>query len=186
MDLEIKTSRLKLKTLDESYADTVMDYFVRNRDFFEPWLPAYDESSFDMESQRERLRNEILHFDYKTGIKLWLFAIDDRKNFRILGDISFSNISSEPFLSCFLGYKICESENGRGYAGEAIKAGVDYLFNELKLHRVEANIIPRNEKSIKVVEKLGFVNEGLSKKYLKINGKWEDHYHYVLLNPEIE
>ena len=186
MSFDIGTERLKLKILDESYADIVMDYLVRNRDFFEPWLPAYDEDSFDIESQKEKLRNELWHFEHKTGMKFWLFSIDDGENSRILGDVSFSNISSEPFLSCFLGYKICESENGKGYAGEGIKAGVDYLFNELKLHRVEANIIPRNEKSIRVIEKLGFVNEGMAKKYLKINGKWEDHCHYVLLNPEVE
>ena len=57
---------------------------------------------------------------------------------------------------------------------------------ELKLHRIEANIMPRNARSIRVVEKLGFINEGRSRKYLKIAGVWEDHLHFVLVNPDEE
>jgi ribosomal-protein-alanine N-acetyltransferase len=67
---------------------------------------------------------------------------------------------------------------------EAVAAVVELAFGPLQLHRVEANIIPRNMPSRRVVEKLGFVNEGLSPKYLKINGVWEDHMHYVVLNPD--
>ena len=60
------------------------------------------------------------------------------------------------------------------------------MFTEKRLHRIEANIIPRNIASIKAIEKAGFIYEGISKKYLNINGVWEDHLHYVLLNSEIE
>ncbi|EOD01178.1 Ribosomal-protein-S5p-alanine acetyltransferase [Caldisalinibacter kiritimatiensis] len=69
---------------------------------------------------------------------------------------------------------------------EALKMGIDIAFNELKLHRIEANIMPKNEASLRIVKKLGFYEEGVAKKYLKINGKWEDHIHMVLLNEDIE
>jgi [ribosomal protein S5]-alanine N-acetyltransferase len=59
------------------------------------------------------------------------------------------------------------------------------MFQELGLHRIEANIMPKNKRSLRVVEKLGFYNEGLAYKYLKINGKWEDHIHMVLLNDKV-
>lgn len=59
------------------------------------------------------------------------------------------------------------------------------IFDDMKLHRIEANIMPKNKQSLKVVEKLGFYDEGLAYKYLKINGKWEDHIHMVLLNNKI-
>jgi ribosomal-protein-alanine N-acetyltransferase len=55
----------------------------------------------------------------------------------------------------------------------------------MSLHRIEANIMPRNQRSLRVVEKLGFVDEGLSRDYLKINEKWEDHIHMVLLNKDL-
>lgn len=69
---------------------------------------------------------------------------------------------------------------------EAVEAVVNHAFQELHLHRIEANIMPRNRASLRVVEKLGFRNEGVSREYLKINGKWEDHIHMVLLNEEME
>lgn len=69
---------------------------------------------------------------------------------------------------------------------EALKAAIRYIFEEWKLHRIEANIIPRNAASIRVIEKLGFEREGYCRKYLKINGIWEDHYSYALLNKAVE
>lgn len=69
---------------------------------------------------------------------------------------------------------------------EAVEAVVNHAFHELRLHRIEANIMPRNQASLRVVQKLGFQNEGISRKYLQINGKWEDHIHMVLLNEEME
>ena len=89
------------------------------------------------------------------------------------------------FLSCYLGYKLDKDEINKGYMTEAVKKGVEVVFNELGLHRIEANIMPRNKASLRVVEKLGFYNEGLAYKYLKINGKWEDHIHMVLLNENL-
>jgi ribosomal-protein-alanine N-acetyltransferase len=67
-----------------------------------------------------------------------------------------------------------------------VKALIDVAFGKLALHRIEANIMPRNTASMRVVAKLGFYDEGLAKSYLKINGKWEDHIHMVLLNRGIE
>ncbi len=59
------------------------------------------------------------------------------------------------------------------------------MFDEEGLHRIEANIMPKNSASMKVVKKLGFYDEGLAYQYLKINGTWEDHIHMVLLNPNV-
>ena len=104
---------------------------------------------------------------------------------KIIGTIAFSNIVYGPFLSSYLGYRLDEHENGKGYISEGIKTGIRYVFDELKLHRIEANIVPHNIRSIEVVEKLGFKLEGRSEKYIQINGKWEDHLHYVMLNEKI-
>lgn len=86
----------------------------------------------------------------------------------------------------FLGYRLDYKEINNGYMTEAVKKLIEVAFKEYNLHRIEGNIIPTNKSSIRVVEKLGFVCEGLSTKYLKINGKWEDHMHYVILNEELE
>ena len=70
----------------------------------------------------------------------------------------------------------------KGYATQAVAAVVRYAFETLRLHRIEANIMPRNKASRRVAEKCGFREEGASPRYLKINGVWEDHIHMALLN----
>ncbi|CZS09951.1 ribosomal-protein-S5-alanine N-acetyltransferase [Clostridioides difficile] len=89
------------------------------------------------------------------------------------------------FLSCYLGYKLDQDEINQGYMTEAIQKGIDIIFNEYGLHRIEANVMPKNQRSLRVTEKLGFYNEGIAQKYLKINGIWEDHVHMVLLNDKV-
>lgn len=102
----------------------------------------------------------------------------------MIGDLAFSNIVRGSFQSCHLGYKLDQAENGQGYMTEALTCAIRFAFEELHLHRIEANIIPRNLPSIRLVQRLGFVDEGLSRKYLKIQGVWEDHRHFALLNSE--
>ncbi|MBL8015997.1 MAG: GNAT family N-acetyltransferase, partial [Ignavibacteria bacterium] len=70
----------------------------------------------------------------------------------------------------------------KGLATEAAAGVIEFAFCTLNLHRIEANIIPGNTASIKVAEKLGFVFEGASEKYLLINGEWQKHLHYALIN----
>lgn len=74
----------------------------------------------------------------------------------------------------------------QGYATEALQAAIMCAFDELELHRIEANVLPYNAPSLRVLEKLGFESEGLAIKYLKINGRWEDHIHMVLRNRHME
>jgi ribosomal-protein-alanine N-acetyltransferase len=69
---------------------------------------------------------------------------------------------------------------------EAVRTVVELAFSRYRLHRVEANIMPANHASIRLVENLGFVNEGYSSRYLQIAGVWEGHCHYVMLNEALE
>jgi [ribosomal protein S5]-alanine N-acetyltransferase len=183
-DIELRTDRLILRTIDPSFAARSLDYVVRNREFFTPWNPLVDETFYTLAAQEEKLRIERELRAQDRTVRLWLFKREDRAYERVIGDLAFSNIVRGAFQSCHLGYKIDGAEASRGLMTEALVRACRFAFEELKLHRIEANIIPRNARSIRVVEKLGFVNEGLSRKYLKIAGVWEDHLHYVLLNPD--
>ena len=145
--------------------------------------PAYDKEYESIEYHRKMLeRSQIESMDgrhYKFGV----FLKNDYE--RIIGSAALSNIVMGNFRSCFLGYRIDKNENSKGYATEAIKKVVDFGFDELTLHRIEANIMPGNKASIRVIEKLGFIYEGESKQYLRINGVWEDHLHYVIFNDKV-
>ncbi len=74
--------------------------------------------------------------------------------------------------------------NSKDYTTETVKLIVDYAFNELNLHRIEAGVMPHNIASIRVLEKAGFHKEGIALKNVKINGKWEDHQVLAIINPK--
>lgn len=175
-----KTDRLILKTLDGTYASLVLDYVLRNKDFLEKWETEKNENYFTLDYQKMSLKRDLDNFKLEKSLKFWIFKKNNKK--RIIGSISLDNIIRGPFQSCFLGYKLDKDELNKGYMTEAVEKIVEIAFNNYGLHRIEANIMPRNIASIRVVEKLGFYNEGLAKKYILLNGKWEDHIHMVLLN----
>lgn len=177
------TDRLILKVLDKTYANQVLDYYLRNRDFLLEWEPKREEEFYTISHHEENLKNEYEQINQNKSLRLWIYKIDDPG--RTIGNIGFSNIIKGAFLSCFLGYGLDKDEINKGYITEALKKGIDIIFSEYGLHRIEANIMPRNLRSLKVVSNLGFNYEGVSNSYLKINGKWEDHIHMVLLNEKV-
>ena len=176
----LETERLLLRVLDEFSADVVLDFHQRNREFFEPWDPIKTPEFFTLGYQEELLRLELERMKRGEMCKVWLCKKADPT--LIIGMVSLNNIIRGAFQSCHLGYKIDQAHQNQGYMTEAVKAIVDFGFQTLALHRIEANIIPINTSSLRVVKKLGFTPEGLAKQYLKINGKWQDHLHMVLLN----
>ncbi|WP_313152298.1 GNAT family N-acetyltransferase [Lacrimispora sp.] len=178
-----QTERLVLKVLDKSSAQIVLDYYLRNRSFIEEWEPVRSEEFYSKEYHEEQLENDLSLIENKSLLRLWIYKKNEES--QIIGSIGFSNIIRGVFLSCYLGYKLDKDEINQGYMTEAIKKGIDLVFNDYGLHRIEANVMPKNVRSLRVTEKLGFYNEGIAHKYLKINGIWEDHVHMVLLNDNV-
>ncbi|WP_261305808.1 GNAT family N-acetyltransferase [Paenibacillus andongensis] len=181
MKLMMKTDRMSLVSLDRSSVDLVLDYVVRNRTFLEPWELERNEAYFTKDYQAEQLEQEAMKIEEGQLLKVWLLFEE-----RIVGSIALNNIVRGAFQSCHLGYRMDGKLLNRGLMTEGLKAIIAYAFEEMNLHRIEANIMPRNAASLKVVEKLGFYEEGLALKYLKIHGVWEDHIHMVLRNTAME
>jgi [ribosomal protein S5]-alanine N-acetyltransferase len=184
--LELQTDRLTLKVLGPAFAPQVLDYFVRNQAFLKEWNPAVGDDFYTLPFQEQKLQAELEEIGAGRMLRLWLFKRDDLRFERAIGSIGFNNIVRGAFQSCHLGYQIDGQEMNKGLITEALQRAIRFMFDEWRLHRIEANIMPRNARSRRVVEKLGFVEEGLAKKYLKINGAWEDHIHYVMFNPALE
>ena len=93
----------------------------------------------------------------------------------IVGVININNIVRGSFLSASLGYYSSAKHQGLGYMTEALELVVQFAFEQLGLHRIEANIQPDNRASRNLVQRCGFVLEGESKEFLYINGGWRDH-----------
>jgi len=96
------------------------------------------------------------------------------------GEINLSSVQRGPFQSAYVGYWIDEKLAGHSYTPEAVVVLCRYVFEELHLHRVQIAIIPRNQASRRVMEKLDIREEGTAQRYLEINGVWEDHVRYAI------
>jgi ribosomal-protein-alanine N-acetyltransferase len=181
----LETGRLVLRPLEESYAQPVLDYYVRNATLLEPWEPGRCETFYTLDFHRMQLKCERIAMEEGRMLRLWLFKKEDLLYQQPIGTVAFNNIIRGAFLSCHLGYKLDIAYINQGYITEALQTAIEFIFTEYGLHRIEANIMPVNKRSLRVVEKLGFIKEGTACQYLKINGKWEDHIHMVLLNPQV-
>jgi ribosomal-protein-alanine N-acetyltransferase len=104
-----------------------------------------------------------------------------RQDDALLGAIEFSQIVFGPFQSAYLGYFLGAPFTGRGFMTEALGLALRHAFHAIRLHRVEANVQPANTSSIRLLRRLGFKKEGLSRRYLKIGGRWRDHERWALL-----
>jgi ribosomal-protein-alanine N-acetyltransferase len=96
------------------------------------------------------------------------------------GEINLSSVQRGPFQSAYVGYWIDEAKAGKSYTPEAVVVVARFAFEELRLHRIQIAIVPRNRASHRVMEKLGVRNEGTALRYLEINGVWEDHVRYAI------
>ncbi len=176
---EYQTQRLYLKILKPYHAKNVLEYYRRNASFLKEWDPKRDDYFYTLSLQRQLLKDDLTDFKNKTLVKFWLISKDTNK---IIGNVCFSNIIMGNFKSSYMSYKLDENEINKGYITEAINKAVNIMFNDFGLHRIEVNIIPRNSRSLRIMEKLNFIEEGFSKTYLKINGVWEDHIHFAKYN----
>nr|WP_231716051.1 GNAT family protein [Arthrobacter zhangbolii] len=103
----------------------------------------------------------------------------------IVGQLTVSTIVWGSARMATLGYWVDQARAGRGIVPTAVALATDYCFSELGLHRMEINIRPENRPSLRVVEKLGFRDEGMRLKYLHINGEWADHRSFALTAEEV-
>jgi [ribosomal protein S5]-alanine N-acetyltransferase len=102
----------------------------------------------------------------------------------IVGQLTVSSIVWGSALMATLGYWVDQARAGHGIAPTAVAMATDHCFRTLGLHRMEINIRPENGPSLRVVEKLGFRDEGYRPRYLHINGEWADHRSFALTSEE--
>jgi ribosomal-protein-alanine N-acetyltransferase len=181
MTPRLTTERLVLRGLGTRDVDRLLAFDTANRAFLAPWEPARDDRYLTAERVVRSIRGDAGAAKRGDGYRWHLFLAGDPDT--IIGSVSLSNIVRGVFLSCHLGYRLGESWTGRGAMTEAVQRVLDQAFGPLGLHRVEANVLPRNRASRAVLRRLGFEEEGLCRTYLKINGVWEDHLRHVRFAP---
>jgi RimJ/RimL family protein N-acetyltransferase len=124
----------------------------------------------------EEFKNYI--YRYRQGNQKSYLVIDDSD--AIIGVFNISEIIRGPFQNAYLGFFGVNGHNAKGKMSVGLKLVLEKGFNELGLHRFEANIQPDNTPSIQLVQKNGFRKEGYSPRYLKINNTWCDHERWAI------
>ena len=122
--------------------------------------------------------------DYEAYLKQEnRYFICSAENGKIVGTFNISGIVRGYFQSAYLGYEVFNPYQGKGYMSKGILLLLQEAFEELNLHRLEANIQPENVASTRLVSNAGFIKEGLSKNYLKVGGfEWRDHERWAIVN----
>lgn len=181
MKIYLETERLILRPLDESSCDMVLSFLSKGKDIFEKYEMARPPLYYTPIYQKSILNQEYSATLSNRYVRYYVFLKDNP--FVVIGTVSCGSITGEPYCCGTIGYKFDKEYWGRGYAREALRAVIEEIFEELKLHRLIAYVMEGNEPSIKLLEAVGFSLEGLCEKNLKVNGVWETHRLYGLLNP---
>lgn len=146
----------------------------QNRDWLAPWEATSPEAPTPM-----RFRSLVRHYDSEAQAgRLQPFVIE--VGGRLVGQMHLFGITWGSLRSADLGYWVSRHVAGQGIAPSCVAAAVDHAIHGLGLHRVEVNIRPENAASLRVVEKLGFREEGLRRGLLYIDGAWRDHRSFAL------
>ncbi|MGK5506503.1 GNAT family N-acetyltransferase [Brevibacillus formosus] len=170
-----------VRLVQESDAQSLLALEVRNRDFFQNFTGTREEAFYTLEGQIERIKSAMALTEEDRG---YVFVIAKKGQDEIIGEVILSEVVRHNLQSCWIGYFLDKAHNGKGYMTEAVKLVVAYAFETLGLHRLEAGVMPHNIGSIKVLLKAGFHKEGIAKKNVKINGRWEDHQTLAIVKEE--
>ena len=171
--------RVLLRPLSVHDFDAWRDVRRRCNDWLTKWeprrIPGQPDTVEDRAAFSSRCSVRMREIQLGTGYGFGIFVDGE-----FAGEINVNSIHRGAHQSAYVGYWIDEALAGQGYMPESVVAVLRFCFEQLLLHRVQISIIPRNNASRRVVEKLGIRAEGVAERYLEINGVWEDHIRYAI------
>lgn len=179
--MELAGSKIFLRYLEDTDAESLLDLQLRNREFFQKTSPTFEDDYYTLDEKRKYISNSIKQRENEREHSFGIFLKDNGK---LIGTINLFSIIRGPLQKCMIGYSLDKQYNGKGYTTEAVSLLVEFAFSELKLHRIEAGVKPDNIGSMRVLEKAGFQKEGIERKGVKINGQWEDHQIFAIISED--
>ena len=152
-----------------------------SRAYLTPWEPIWPSDDLTRAGFRRRLRR---YAEDVASDRSYPFIVFRESDGTMVGGITLANVRRGIVQAGTIGYWVGEPHAHRGHMTTALRVLLPTLFGELNLHRIEAACIPSNAPSIRVLEKCGFSREGLARRYLCINGVWQDHLLFGLLHED--
>jgi len=180
----LTTSRLIVEHMAPGHADALADFFRRNELHLAPWDPPRPAGITEPDFWAAECERAVEDYAHGAVVR-WVLRLH-AEPVQVIGRINYTQIARGPFHSCMLGYAIDHAHEGRGLMREGLEATIAHVFAVLGLHRIQANYVPQNTRSGRLLERLGFASEGLAKDYLFIDGAWRDHVLTARLNPAFD
>jgi ribosomal-protein-alanine N-acetyltransferase len=177
----IESELVMLRTPQMSDYPAWAELRASSREFLVPWEPRWAMDELTRASFRRRVRHYQRDLREDIGYALFLYSVATGG---LVGGVTLCNVRRGVTQSCTLGYWIGAQYAQQGYMTAAVRAVVPFVFDSLDLHRLEAACLPANTASMRLLEKTGFKREGLARRYLRINGGWQDHLLYALLDSD--
>ncbi len=164
-----------LRAMKPQDAALRLDFFVRNRAALEPFMPTIPAADYTLARQRQILIKGYQDMQEDRRYLFGIFSAQVGQGGMLLGYVNLNNVIRGAFHSCDIGYGVDRNRTGQGIMTASVREVCDLAFSVLHLHRIQAAIMPSNKASLRVVEKAGFERIGLSRRYLKIHGFYQDH-----------
>lgn len=155
---------------------------ARSRSFLEPWEPTWSDDDLTRRAFRQRVKRTQEEADADEAYGFFVFRTQDQA---LIGGVTLGLIRRGVAQAGTMGYWVGEPYAGKGYMTRAVRAVVAHAFGELHLRRIEAACLPTNERSRRLLERVGFQREGYAREYLCIAGRWQDHLLYAILQSDL-
>jgi ribosomal-protein-alanine N-acetyltransferase len=168
----LRTARTCIRLVQSTDVGKLLQFRIDNAAHFAPWEPHREESYYTLEHAAQTVEQT---WEAAQADRGYAFVVLDPNEEAIIASFTFSGVMRGAFQAGLLGYGLAAEWQGAGLMQEVLQAGLGWAFGECRLHRVMANYMPRNERSARLLERLGFEREGYARNYLKIAGHWEDH-----------
>ncbi len=182
----LTTRRLSVRVARPGDLESVVRYVKENAEFLQPWEPVRSAAYYTPTYWRTQIARDSDDYFQDRGVRFFLFERTPQgSQEEVRGVASFGNLVRGAAQYCTLGYALAQNAEGQGLMREALEeAAIPFVFNNMRVHRISANYLPRNERSGGLLRRLGFTVEGYARDYLYINGRWEDHILTSRSNPD--
>jgi ribosomal-protein-alanine N-acetyltransferase len=187
--VRLEASTTAIRPFHRGDLDELLRLRRDNRAFMEPYEAVRTEAFFTRAGQARELALDAEAWASGSGYAFAIVALAPEDAGaahpdRLVGRIALSNVVRGPWQNATVGYWVDQAAGSRGHGTQALELCCRFGFEHLGLHRIQPAIMPRNGRSQRVVQKVGFRHEGTALRYLKIAGTWEDHHIYAMTREE--
>ena len=191
MPVELRTTRLLIRAIREDDRLACITAFADSREFWRPWMPTVNNGDPPEVQFEKRIDRSAKGWADGSAFRFVAFALDTNE---YAGDCALNNVVRGAYQNADMGWRICRDRAGKGFAREMLRAVISWAFSPMGenenltpgagLHRIQANVMPTNEPSLKLARALGFRQEGYARSFLNLDGAWRDHVMFAIVAEE--